>query len=111
MGRSFGRHGIRLGRVVAVAALVLGSGSVVALVTATSAAAATTLKVATTGSDTGNCQASNCLTLGYALSQAAAGDTILLEPGTYASSHNPSGTSDTVGASLTGLTPISHENA
>src|ERR1039458_5588234 len=104
MTRSFGRHGSRLGRLVAVAALVLGSGSAVALVTATSAAAATTLKVATTGSDTGNCQTSNCLTLGYALSKAATGNTILLEPGTYPSSHNPSGTSDTVGASLTGLT-------
>jgi parallel beta-helix repeat protein len=111
MARSFGRHGIRLGRLVAVAALVLGSGSAVVLVTATSAAAATTLKVATTGSDTGNCQTSSCLTLGYALSHAAAGNSILLEPGTYPSSHNPSGTSDTVGASLTGLTIASDSGA
>src|ERR1035437_4286838 len=61
MGRSFGRYGIQLGRLVAAAALVLGGGSMIALVTASPVAAATTLKVATTGSDTGNCQTSSCL--------------------------------------------------
>ena len=108
---SFARHSSKLGRMVAVTALVLGSGIAIAVVTASPASAATTLKVATTGSDTGNCQSSSCLTLGYALSKAASGDTILLEPGTYASANNPSGTSDTIGASLSGLTIASDSGA
>jgi parallel beta-helix repeat protein len=111
MERTFGRIGRKLGRMVAATALVAGSGIAVAIVTASPASAATTLKVATTGSDTGNCQSNSCLTLGYALSQAASGDTILLEPGTYASAHNPSGTSDTVGTSLSGLTIASDSGA
>ena len=68
MGRSFGRNASRLGRLVAAAALVGGSGTLIALVTASPAAAASTLKVSTTGHDTGNCLVTNCLTLGYALS-------------------------------------------
>lgn len=56
------------------------------------------------GADTGNCTITSCLTLGYALSQAAAGDTILIEPGTYPASANPAGTSNTVPAALNNLT-------
>jgi len=63
-----------------------------------------TLTVATTGKDIGNCQSSPCATLGYALSQAAAGETIVIQPGTYTASADPTGTSNTVPAALTGLT-------
>ncbi|HEX3461265.1 MAG TPA: right-handed parallel beta-helix repeat-containing protein [Acidimicrobiales bacterium] len=104
MSRSFGLHGRRFGRLVAAAALVVGSGTLVALTIASPAAAASTLKVSTTGHDTGDCTETNCLTLGYALSQAHAASTILLEPGTYPSAHNPPGTSDTVVPALSGLT-------
>src|ERR1700722_18742060 len=52
----------------------VGVGSIGAAFLAPSVGAATTtLTVSTTGTDTGNCQAANCATLGYALSQAAAG--------------------------------------
>jgi parallel beta-helix repeat protein len=111
MTRSFGLQGNRLRRLVAAATLVVGSGTLVALLAASPAAAATTLKVSPGGHDTGNCQVSNCLTLGYALSQAHATNTILLEPGTYPSAQNPSGTSDTVGPTLTGLTIASDPGA
>ena len=48
-------------------------------------AADVTLFVSPTGSDTNNCQTigSPCATLGYALSQAAASDTIMVAAGTY----------------------------
>ena len=60
-----------------------------------------------TGSDSANnCKtaASPCATLGRALAQAASGDTVQLEPGTYLESHNPSGTSNTVPADKPGIT-------
>ncbi|KNC46606.1 uncharacterized protein AMSG_11742 [Thecamonas trahens ATCC 50062] len=44
---------------------------------------AVTRLVATTGSDSGDCSVSPCLTLTYANGQALAADTILLAPGTY----------------------------
>jgi len=46
-------------------------------------AEAATLLVATSGSNSGNCQSSACLTMTYALTQAAAGDTISLGAGTF----------------------------
>jgi parallel beta-helix repeat protein len=63
--------------------------------------------VATTGSDTANTclvGGSPCLTLGHALSQAAASDTIQLNPGTYLVSGNPAATSNAVPAALHDLT-------
>ena len=45
-----------------------------------------------------------CLTLGHALAQAAAGDTIQLAPGTYLVSDNPTGTANAVPATLHDLT-------
>ncbi len=62
-----------------------------------------TLTVATTGADTGDCTITACATLGYALSQAAPSDTILIEPGTYLASADPAGTSNTVPPGLSGL--------
>lgn len=57
------------------------------------------LTVATTGSDTGNCQSSPCKTLGYALTQASRNDRIVIAPGTY----RESGDANVVKPGLTGL--------
>jgi parallel beta-helix repeat protein len=84
--------------------IIVGLGSV-ALQPA--AAIGATRFVAITGSDAANtCLVSGtpCLTLGHALTQAAAGDTIELDPGTYLVSNNPTGTSNAVPATLHGLT-------
>jgi parallel beta-helix repeat protein len=75
--------------------------------TAPAGADGTTRYVATTGSDaSNNCltQVSPCKTLGHALSQSTSDNTILLAPGTYATSANPTGTSNTIPASLHDLT-------
>lgn len=50
------------------------------------AAPASTRSVSPTGTDAGNCTASPCRTLGYAVGQATAGDTIAAAAGTYAES-------------------------
>jgi parallel beta-helix repeat protein len=72
---------------------VLGAallGPSLALVVGTSPASASPsdLYVATTGTDSGSCttQTSPCLTIGYAVSQASAGDNIYVAAGTYAES-------------------------
>jgi hypothetical protein len=57
------------------------------------------LTVATTGSDTGSCQATPCKTLGYALAQAGPNDTVVIDPGTYPESSN----ANVVKPGLTGL--------
>ena len=57
------------------------------------------LTVATTGSDTGNCQSSPCKTLGFALTQASSNDTIVIRRGTYPESSN----ANVVTPGLTGL--------
>jgi hypothetical protein len=69
-----------------------------ALLAQPAGAVTVTLTVATTGTDAGNCVSSPCATLGYALSQAAAGETIVIQPGTYTASADPTGTSNTVPA-------------
>lgn len=83
--------------------LVAGASALVPLGTSAAGAspsqARSTLTVATTGSDTGNCQASPCETLGYALTQASANDRIVIEPGTYPET----GDANIVGPSLSGL--------
>ncbi|MGO9341914.1 MAG: hypothetical protein ACLP6E_05255 [Acidimicrobiales bacterium] len=94
-----------------VSALVLGSvllaggelASLEAGAPLASASPGQTLLVSMTGNDSGNCVTAACRTLGYALSRAAAGDTILLEPGQYYESQNPPGTQNLVGASLSPL--------
>jgi parallel beta-helix repeat protein len=50
---------------------------------AASAAPKTTRYVSTSGADTGNCVASSCRTISYAVGQANAGDTIAVASGTY----------------------------
>jgi parallel beta-helix repeat protein len=42
--------------------------------------------VSTTGADTGNCTATACLTVNYAIGQAVAGDVVQLSAGTYSGS-------------------------
>jgi parallel beta-helix repeat protein len=102
---SWNRRLRRLLMATAATAGGIGVGVVGAALLAQPAGAVTvTLTVATTGTDTGNCVSSSCATLGYALSQAAAGDTIVLQPGTYMASADPASTSNTVPAALSGLT-------
>ena len=64
----------RASRLVLGASLVVAAGATTLTATSPPAAASPgqTLVVSTTGTDSGNCVASPCLTLGYALSQAAA---------------------------------------
>jgi hypothetical protein len=61
--------------------------------------ARSTLTVATTGSDSGNCRSRPCKTLGYALTQAGPNKTIVIGPGTYPESGN----ANVVNAGLSGL--------
>ena len=95
----------RLFSIASVAALaVLGAG-----VSAASPAfgIVSTRFVRPNGVDAANdckVQGSPCATLGHALAQAAAGDTVQLEPGTYLASLDPSGTSNTVPAAKPGIT-------
>ena len=83
--------------------LAAGTGALLPL-GATAASAASmhahgTLTVDTRGSDVGNCRSSPCQTLGYALTQAAPNDTILIRPGTYPESGN----ANVIPPGLTGL--------
>ena len=50
------------------------------------AASPATRYVSTHGADTGDCTLTPCHTIGYAVGQAAPGDTIMVAPGTYAES-------------------------
>jgi hypothetical protein len=65
-----------------------------------------TLYVSATGSDSGSCRghARACATIGYALSQASAGSTVLVGPGTYRVSANPGGGGNLIASRLSGLT-------
>jgi Right handed beta helix region len=97
----------RIGRraLMSLPAVVLAAGTGALLPVGAAAAAASpmqarsTLTVATTGSDSGNCQSSPCKTLGYALTQASPYDTIVIGPGTY----RESGNANVVRPGLTGL--------
>jgi parallel beta-helix repeat protein len=68
--------------------LCLLSTCVVALIVASSSVGAPggTRHVSTTGTDTGTCISSPCLTIGYAVGQAAPGDAVEVAAGTYAES-------------------------
>ena len=68
--------------------VLLGAMAVVVVVTAGSALAAPTATrlVSTSGTDTGDCTASPCRTIGYAVGQASSGDTVSIAAGTYAES-------------------------
>jgi len=56
------------------------------MLTASAGAAGTTRYVSPTGVDVGNCTASPCRTISYAVVQASAGDTVSVTAGTYAES-------------------------
>jgi parallel beta-helix repeat protein len=67
--------------------LMLVCGAFVALaMSAAAGAAGTTRYVSPTGTDAGNCTASPCRTITYAVAQASSGDTISVASGTYAES-------------------------
>jgi parallel beta-helix repeat protein len=67
--------------------LIVVAGVLVALaMTAAASAAGTTRYVSPAGTDTGNCTASPCRTISYAVSQASGGDTVSVASGTYAES-------------------------
>ena len=95
-GNGASQRGRRFRRLLMGGAAAIGSIGGTALL-AQPASAAATLTISPTGSDTGNCVGSPCLTLGYALTQAAASDTITVDAGTYDVS-----ASTTVPASLAG---------
>src|SRR5690242_12761042 len=82
-----------------------GLATVAAVVLSASPASATgtTPYVATTGTDTGNCQtqSSPCQTIGYALNQAPSGATIQVADGTYNENPLIGGSVSLVGASQT----------
>ncbi len=65
----------RLHTLLAAGALLLGGGAF--------RAEAATLLVSTAGANAGNCQSTACATVTYALTQAAAGDTISVGAGTF----------------------------
>jgi len=85
-------------------ALAAGTGALLPLGTAAAAASPMSgsgrLTVATTGSDSGNCQSKPCKTLGYALTQAGPNGRIVIDPGIYPESGN----ANVVAPGLTGLT-------
>ncbi len=71
------RAAVTLAALAAAAAALAGAGTA-------SAAGATLYVSAATGSDANPCTlAAPCLTIGHAVSVASAGDTIVVEPGTY----------------------------
>jgi hypothetical protein len=102
-----GKVTARMGRkaLIWLAAVVLAAGTGALLPVATAAAATSpaqrgaTLRVATTGSDGGNCRSSPCRTLGHALTEASPNDTIVIYPGVY----RESGNANVVTPRLTGL--------
>ena len=87
MGKIAARMGRRV--LMSLPAVVLAAGTAALLPLGTAAANASpmhgrnTLTVATTGSDSGNCQSSPCKTLGYALTQAGPNNKIVIYPGSY----------------------------
>ena len=85
---------IRRKALMSLPVVILAAGTAAVLPVGTAAAGAsavharTILTVATTGTDTGNCQSSPCKTLGYALTQASPNDSIVIHPGSYPESGN-----------------------
>lgn len=82
----FRKHAVM--RAVLFFALLLFIAVVTALNSPPVGAAGTRLVNPITGANTGNCTVTPCLTIAYAVSQAAAGDTIDLAAGTYTGAGN-----------------------
>ncbi|HLN42330.1 MAG TPA: hypothetical protein VK215_07735 [Acidimicrobiales bacterium] len=83
-GHGSSRRATRIRRLVMGSVAAVGSiGGTALLAQPASAAATLTIAPSPTGSDTGNCQVTPCLTLAYALTQDAPGDTISVAAGTY----------------------------
>lgn len=68
-------HSHKLRSLIAIVSLIT---------TAAIAASAVTRHVAATGTDVGNSTLSTCLTMTYAVSQASAGEAVIVASGTYA---------------------------
>jgi parallel beta-helix repeat protein len=73
---------IGLGTVAMVLASIVGL-TIIAGAATTSVNAAAIRKVGTSGTDSGDCVSAACKTIGYAIGQAGAGDTISVGPGVY----------------------------
>jgi hypothetical protein len=71
-----------------------------------SASAQRALYVSASGSDSGNCKQPGraCATIGYALSQASAGSSVLVGPGIYPELANPGGGANVIAPGLSGVT-------
>ena len=67
-------------------ALLVALAAVAATGSTAPAAPTATRHVSTAGTDAGNCTSSPCRTIGYAVGQANAGDTVAVAAGTYAES-------------------------
>ena len=102
-GGALPRRGGRGKRLAVVGATAIASIVGSAVLATPANAVASILFVATTGSNTTNCQTSGtpCATLAYALTQAASGtgDTIMIAPGTYTMA---AGSSNTVPSGAVG---------
>jgi hypothetical protein len=70
---------------------VLVTTALVVLCGAAPPAMAATRLVAPAGSDSGNCTAAPCASLGYAYKQAGSGDVVTVAPGVYGEQHVPDG--------------------
>ena len=84
-------------------------GVALAAVVVPTASAATVRSVSPSGHDTGSCVTSPCRTIGYALTQASAGDTISVAAGTYAESVNVTKQVSLVGSNAT-IDAAGHDN-
>ena len=74
---------LRLSLSTALAAGVLTGVSLPGLLRGSASASVPTLYVATTGTDTGNCQVKPCRTIQYAVNKAIPGDTVRVAAGVY----------------------------
>ena len=100
------RNGSRASALSGALVLLAAFAALMCFAGAASAWSRSTLYVSASGTDSGNCRGPShaCATIGYALSQASAGSTVLVGPGTYAEAANPGGGANVIPPNLAGLT-------